>query len=155
MSTSTHPSGDREGAERTERPQRRDRTHFLYMAVVAAVGLGITVGVAAPDFAVQLAPLGEGFVALIKMMIQPVIFCTIVLGVGSVASAAKVGKVGGVLSKRRMEGAAETKIETLKAELAELEAKVAAPDPARFEKVDVVPMKTGVDILGVGVAWVS
>ena len=67
----------------------------------------------------------------------------------------KVGKVGGVLSKRRMEGAAETKIETLKAELEELEAKVAAPDPARFEKVDVVPTKTGVDILGVGVAWVS
>ena len=67
----------------------------------------------------------------------------------------KVGKVGSVLSKRRMEGAAETKIETLKAELAELEAKVAAPDPARFEKVDVVPTKTGVDLLGVGVAWVS
>lgn len=67
----------------------------------------------------------------------------------------KVGKVGGVLSKRRMEGAAETKIETLKAELEELEAKVAAPDPARFEKVEVIPTKTGVDILGVGVAWVS
>ncbi len=67
----------------------------------------------------------------------------------------KVGKVGSVLSKRRMEGAAETKIETLKAELEELEAKVAAPDPARFEKVDVVPTKTGVDVLGVGVAWVS
>jgi hypothetical protein len=67
----------------------------------------------------------------------------------------KVGKVGSVLSKRRMEGAAETKIETLKAELEELEAKVAVPDPARFEKVDVVPTKTGVDVLGVGVAWVS
>ncbi len=67
----------------------------------------------------------------------------------------KVGKVGSVLSKRRMEGAAETKIETLKAELEELEAKVAAPDPARFEKVDVVPSSGGVDILGVGVAWVS
>ena len=67
----------------------------------------------------------------------------------------KVGKVGSVLSKRRMEGAAETKIETLKAELAELEAKVAAPDPARFEKVEVIPTKTGVDLLGVGVAWVS
>ena len=67
----------------------------------------------------------------------------------------KVGKVGSVLSKKRMEDAAETKIETIKAELAELEAKVAAPDPARFEKVDVVPTKTGVDLLGVGVAWVS
>ncbi len=44
----------------------------------------------------ELKPLGTGFVALIKMMIQPVIFCTIVIGVGSVASAARVGKVGGL-----------------------------------------------------------
>ena len=49
-----------------------------------------------PDFAVELKPLGEGFVSLITMMIQPVIFCTIVIGVGSVASAARVGKVGGL-----------------------------------------------------------
>ncbi len=73
-----------------------NRTHYLYIAVVAAVLLGIGVGLAAPDLAVELKPLGTGFVALIKMMIQPVIFCTIVLGVGSVASAAKVGKVGGL-----------------------------------------------------------
>ena len=75
---------------------RRDRIHYLYMAVVAAVGLGIIVGLAAPSFAVELKPLGQAFVALIKMMIQPVIFCTIVLGVGSVRSAARVGKVGGL-----------------------------------------------------------
>src|SRR4051794_22942017 len=82
----------------TESPAtgRRDRTHWLYMAVIAAVFLGIAVGFIAPDFAVKLKPLGEAFVALIKMMISPVIFCTIVLGVGSVASAAHVGKVGGL-----------------------------------------------------------
>ena len=74
----------------------RSRTHYLYLAVIAAVALGIVVGLAAPDFAVELKPLGTAFVALIKMMIQPVIFCTIVIGVGSVASAAKVGKVGGL-----------------------------------------------------------
>src|SRR6478609_7970372 len=72
----------------------KNRTHWLYMAVIAAVGLGILVGLLFPDFAVKLKPLGEGFVGLITMMIQPVIFCTIILGVGSVASAAKVGKVG-------------------------------------------------------------
>ncbi|MCW2843266.1 MAG: C4-dicarboxylate transporter [Nocardioides sp.] len=64
------------------------------MAVIAAVALGVVVGLVSPDFAVKLKPLGEGFVGLITMMIQPVIFCTIILGVGSVASAAKVGKVG-------------------------------------------------------------
>jgi aerobic C4-dicarboxylate transport protein len=80
----------------TQTAPRRDRTHFLYMAVVVAVLLGVLVGFVAPDFAVKLAPLGEGFVNLIKMMIVPVIFCTLVLGVGSVRSAASVGKVGGL-----------------------------------------------------------
>ena len=75
---------------------RKDRTHYLYLAVIAAVLLGIAVGFAVPDFAVQLKPLGTAFVGLIQMMISPVIFCTIVLGVGSVRSAAKVGKVGGL-----------------------------------------------------------
>jgi aerobic C4-dicarboxylate transport protein len=79
--------------DKTPEPPK-NRTHWLYVAVIVAVGLGIVVGLAFPDFAVQLKPLGEGFVGLITMMIQPIIFCTIILGVGSVASAAKVGKVG-------------------------------------------------------------
>jgi aerobic C4-dicarboxylate transport protein len=74
--------------------RRRDRTHLLYIAVLAAVVLGILVGLIWPDFGKELKPLGTGFVNLIKMMISPIIFCTIVLGVGSVARAAKVGKVG-------------------------------------------------------------
>ena len=75
---------------------KRDRTHYLYIAVIIAVALGIAVGLAAPDFAVELKPIGTGFVALIKMMISPIIFCTIVLGIGSVRKAAKVGAVGGI-----------------------------------------------------------
>ncbi|MER5885609.1 cation:dicarboxylase symporter family transporter [Streptomyces sp. NPDC001941] len=75
---------------------RRDRTHYLYLAVIGAVLLGIGVGFLAPGVAVELKPLGTGFVNLIKMMISPIIFCTIVLGVGSVRKAAKVGAVGGL-----------------------------------------------------------
>ncbi|MGW5051736.1 cation:dicarboxylate symporter family transporter [Actinokineospora sp. NPDC004072] len=75
---------------------RRDRTHWLYLAVIAAVVLGVAVGLIAPEQAKDLKPLGTGFVALIKMMISPVIFCTIVLGIGSVAKAASVGRVGGL-----------------------------------------------------------
>jgi aerobic C4-dicarboxylate transport protein len=75
---------------------KKDRTHYLYLAVIVAVGLGIAIGFIAPDFAVKLKPLGTGFVALIKMMISPVIFCTIVLGIGAVRSASQVGKVGGL-----------------------------------------------------------
>ncbi|WP_310961508.1 cation:dicarboxylate symporter family transporter [Nocardioides terrisoli] len=74
----------------------RDRSHHLYLAVVVAVVLGVIVGLAAPGVGTALAPLGTAFVGLIKMMISPVIFCTIVLGVGSVRSAAAVGKVGGL-----------------------------------------------------------
>ena len=80
----------------TSRPVKKDRTHYLYIAVIVAVLLGVAVGFLFPAFATGLEPVGEAFVALIKMMIQPVIFCTIVLGVGSVRSAAKVGKVGGL-----------------------------------------------------------
>ncbi|WP_048876327.1 cation:dicarboxylate symporter family transporter [Saccharomonospora saliphila] len=68
--------------------------HYLYLAVIAAVVLGVVVGFAFPDAATRLKPLGSGFVDLIKMMISPIIFCTIVLGIGSVAKAAKVGRVG-------------------------------------------------------------
>ncbi|OAH13363.1 cation:dicarboxylate symporter family transporter [Streptomyces jeddahensis] len=75
---------------------KRDRTHYLYIAVIIAVALGIAVGLIAPDFAVELKPIGTGFVNLIKMMISPIIFCTIVLGIGSVRKAAKVGAVGGI-----------------------------------------------------------
>ncbi|MER6030836.1 cation:dicarboxylase symporter family transporter [Streptomyces sp. NPDC001851] len=75
---------------------KRDRTHYLYIAVIVAVALGIAVGLVWPDAAVQLKPLGAGFVNLIKMMISPIIFCTIVLGIGSVRKAAKVGTVGGI-----------------------------------------------------------
>ena len=78
----------------TPSPQvRRDRTHYLYLAVIVAVLAGIAVGLLFPHLGVQLKPLGTGFVKLIQMMIAPVIFCTIVIGVGSIRQAAKVGRV--------------------------------------------------------------
>ena len=78
-------------------PRRRlDKSHYLYIAVIVAVVAGVIVGLASPDTGVALKPLGTGFVALIKMMISPVIFCTIVLGIGSIAKAATVGRVGGL-----------------------------------------------------------
>src|SRR5215217_3327693 len=80
----------------TQTPVRKDRTHYLYLAVIGAVVLGVIVGFAAPAFAVELKPLGTAFVNLIRMMISPIIFCTLVLGIGSVRQAASVGKVGGL-----------------------------------------------------------
>ncbi|MEW1931509.1 cation:dicarboxylase symporter family transporter [Rhodococcus sp. NPDC079359] len=88
-------------AERFDNPpaepkKKRDKTHWLYIAVIIAVIAGVIVGLTAKDFAVELAVLGTLFVSLIKMMISPVIFCTIVLGIGSVRAAASVGRVGGL-----------------------------------------------------------
>ncbi|TQM57377.1 cation:dicarboxylate symporter family transporter [Humibacillus xanthopallidus] len=75
---------------------KKDRTHYLYVAVIVAMVAGILVGWLFPEFGKSLKPLGTGFVNLIKMMITPIIFCTIVLGIGSVRKAAQVGKVGGL-----------------------------------------------------------
>ena len=76
--------------------QAWDKHTWLYIAVIVAVVLGAVVGLVWPDVGVALKPLGEGFVALIKMMIAPIIFCTIVVGVGSIAKAATVGRIGGL-----------------------------------------------------------
>jgi aerobic C4-dicarboxylate transport protein len=75
---------------------KRDRTHWLYILVIVGVVAGVVVGLVAPDTGKSLGVLGTMFVNLIKMMIAPVIFCTIVLGIGSVRKAASVGKVGGL-----------------------------------------------------------
>jgi len=86
--------------KKASKPRKRiDSSHYLYMAVIIAVILGVVVGLVwgGPDgFAVALKPLGDVFIALIKMMIAPIIFCTIILGIGSIAKAATVGKIGGL-----------------------------------------------------------
>ena len=64
--------------------------------MIIAVVLGAAVGLIWPEVGKSLEPIGTGFVALIKMMIAPIIFCTIVVGVGSIAKAATVGKIGGL-----------------------------------------------------------
>jgi aerobic C4-dicarboxylate transport protein len=73
-----------------------DKHTWLYISVIIAVVLGATIGLIWPEVGVALEPIGKGFVALIKMMIAPIIFCTIVVGVGSIAKAATVGKIGGL-----------------------------------------------------------
>ena len=85
-----------ESAGSPKSPRKKDKTHFLYIAVILAVVLGAALGLIAPEFAMELKPIGTAFISLIKMMIAPVIFCTIVLGIGSIAKAATVGKVGGL-----------------------------------------------------------
>jgi aerobic C4-dicarboxylate transport protein len=66
----------------------------LYIQVLIAIAVGIFIGHFWPDLGKALKPLGDGFIALIKMMIGPVIFCTVVHGIGSMRDLKKVGRVG-------------------------------------------------------------
>src|SRR6516164_9331297 len=67
---------------------------ILYVQVLIAIAAGVAVGYYDPQLGVQLKPLGDGFISLIKMMIAPVIFCTIVHGIASMGDLKKIGRVG-------------------------------------------------------------
>ena len=67
----------------------------LYVQVVTAIAAGITVGLIWPDVGSSLQPLGDGFVKLVKMIIAPVIFLTIVTGIGGLKQAGDIGRVAG------------------------------------------------------------
>jgi aerobic C4-dicarboxylate transport protein len=68
----------------------------LYAQVLFAILLGVVVGVAFPQFATTpgVKALGDGFIKLIKMVIAPIIFCTVVSGIAHIQDARKVGRVG-------------------------------------------------------------
>src|SRR5450432_2682462 len=67
---------------------------ILYVQVLIAIALGVVIGHYFPDLGKSLKPLGDGFISLIKMMIAPVIFCTVVHGISSMGDLKKVGRVG-------------------------------------------------------------
>src|SRR5438105_2440192 len=67
----------------------------LYFWVLLAIVSGGVLGYVAPATAVKLKPLGDGFIALVRMLISPVIFCTVVLGITGAGDMKKVGRVGG------------------------------------------------------------
>jgi len=66
----------------------------LHIQVLVAIVLGVGVGALWPQTGAALKPLGDGFIALIRMMIGPVIFCTTVHGIGSMHDMAKIGRIG-------------------------------------------------------------
>ena len=68
---------------------------MLYVQVLAAITLGIILGHFYPETGVALKPLGDGFVKLIKMVIAPIIFCTVVSGIAGMQDMKAVGKTGG------------------------------------------------------------
>jgi aerobic C4-dicarboxylate transport protein len=81
-------------------PQRAGRAahqpwySILYVQVLIAIVVGVFIGHFFPDLGKALKPLGDGFIALIRMMIAPVIFCTVVHGIASMGDLRRVGRVG-------------------------------------------------------------
>jgi aerobic C4-dicarboxylate transport protein len=68
--------------------------HALAFQVAVGIAIGITLGFIRPDWAVALKPLGTGFIKLIRMMIAPIIFGTVVVGIAKMGDMKKVGRVG-------------------------------------------------------------
>jgi len=74
---------------------REPWTRILYVQVLIAVAIGILIGRFFPSAGVALQPLGDGFIKLVKMIIAPIVFCTIVHGVASMSDLRKLGGIGG------------------------------------------------------------
>ena len=66
----------------------------LFFQVAIALGLGIALGMAYPDVALQMKPLGDGFIKLIKMLVPVIVFCVVVHGIAAAGDLSKVGRVG-------------------------------------------------------------
>jgi aerobic C4-dicarboxylate transport protein len=81
-------------AEPAQPPEKKPWYKVLYIQVLLAVALGILLGHFSPDFGKKMEPLGLGFIKLIKMMIAPIIFCTVVHGIASMTDMKKLGRVG-------------------------------------------------------------
>lgn len=68
----------------------------LYVQVLTAIVIGVLVGHFYPETGAAMKPLGDGFIKLIKMIIAPIIFCTVVVGIAGMEDMKKVGKTGGL-----------------------------------------------------------
>lgn len=67
----------------------------LYLQVIVAICIGVSLGYFSPHWGEAMKPLGDGFIKLIKMLITPIIFCTVVQGIAQMDSMKKLGRIGG------------------------------------------------------------
>ncbi len=74
---------------------KKARGPSLYVQVLTAIALGVLVGWLRPEWGIALKPLGDGFVKLIKMLIAPIVFTTVVVGIAGMKDLKKAGRVGG------------------------------------------------------------
>ncbi len=77
-------------------PVRKPLYRSLYFQVITAIVIGVLLGHFWPETGAAMKPLGDGFIKLIKMIIAPIIFCTVVVGIAGMEDMKKVGKTGGL-----------------------------------------------------------
>ena len=75
---------------------RKPLYRSLYVQVLVAVAIGVLLGHFRPELGTEMKPLGDAFIKLIKMIIAPIIFCTVVVGIAGMEDMKKVGKTGGL-----------------------------------------------------------
>ncbi|WP_088280473.1 dicarboxylate/amino acid:cation symporter [Ideonella sp. A 288] len=80
----------------TDATEHRPFYRSLYFQVITAIVIGVALGYFAPATGEAMKPLGDGFIKLIKMIIAPIIFCTVVVGIAGMEDMKKVGKTGGL-----------------------------------------------------------
>src|SRR5215471_5907555 len=76
-----------------EKPRARALWKELWVQVLIAMAIGILLGVLNPELATRMQPLGDAFIKAIRMLIAPIIFCTVVHGIAHMADMARVGRV--------------------------------------------------------------
>src|SRR5216110_4093892 len=77
------------------RARKKPLYRSLYFQVIVAIAIGVLLGHFYPATGEAMKPLGDGFIKLIKMIIAPIIFCTVVVGIAGMEDMKKVGKTGG------------------------------------------------------------
>ncbi|MCF5385818.1 C4-dicarboxylate transporter DctA [Pseudomonas syringae] len=75
-------------------PRRKPFYHHLYVQVLTAIVLGVILGHFSPGLGEQMKPLGDTFIKLIKMLIAPIIFCTVVSGIAGMQDLKRIGRIG-------------------------------------------------------------
>lgn len=94
MSEPAPPLTPEAAEEAAEKPAKK-RGPSLYVQVLLAIAFGVLLGWASPEWGMKMKPLGDGFVKLIKMLIGPIVFTTVTVGIAGMKDLKKVGRVGG------------------------------------------------------------
>src|SRR5882672_5846790 len=66
----------------------------LYVQVLIGIAAGVMLGFLAPETGAAMRPLGDGFIKLVKMLIAPIVFCTVVVGIAHMGAMKEVGRIG-------------------------------------------------------------